>query len=178
VQFVTSSLQSARIISMSRTLEIATENEAAEIAALRCAVSGGKIESTLNDVLRSMSRGKVAVMRHRKTVIATLYLTPRKPWAIDTAYFTPVQSPLYLLAMAVAVPFQRKGFGRACLLEAAKIARAWPAQAIRLDAYDCPTGAGGFYARCGYREVGRAVYRETPLIYYEQIISRSRAIRR
>ena len=76
--------------------------------------------------------------------------------------------PLYLLGMAVAPTLQRKGIGRLCLLEAEKIAAAWPAQAIRLDAYDSPTGAGGFYQRCGYREVGRVVYRKTPLIYYER----------
>jgi GNAT superfamily N-acetyltransferase len=156
---------------MALTLEIASEQEAAEIAALRCEVSGGKYESTLNDILRSMRNGKVAIARQRKKLVATLYLTTKKPWAIDTAYFTPVASPLYLLAMAVGVPFQRKGIGRACLLDAERIARDWPAQAIRLDAYDSPTGAGGFYERCGYRETGRVVYRQTSLIYYERLIT-------
>jgi len=39
--------------------------------------------------------------------------------------------------------------------------------AIRLDAYDAEAGAGRFYARCGYTELGRAIYRSAPLIYYE-----------
>jgi hypothetical protein len=53
---------------------------------------------------------------------------------------------------------------------AARIARDWPADAIRLDAYDAPAGAGGFYATCGYTEVGRVRYRGTPLIYYELLL--------
>ena len=32
-------------------------------------------------------------------------------------------------------------------------------------------GAGGFYARCGYTEVGRAVYRDAPLIYFELLLT-------
>jgi hypothetical protein len=46
-------------------------------------------------------------------------------------------------------------------------ARDWPADAIRLDACDTPAGAGGFYPKCGYTEVGRVRYEGTPLIYYE-----------
>jgi hypothetical protein len=53
-------------------------------------------------------------------------------------------------------------------MEAAREAAVrWPADAIRVDAYDAEAGAGGFYAKCGYREVGRVVYRNTPLVYYE-----------
>jgi GNAT superfamily N-acetyltransferase len=42
----------------------------------------------------------------------------------------------YLLAMAVTPAKQRQGIGRRCMEEAKRIARAWPADAIRLDAYD------------------------------------------
>jgi len=62
---------------------------------------------------------------------------------------------------------QRTGLGRACMEAAREAAVRWPADAIRLDAYDAEAGAGGFYAKCGYREVGRVVYRNTPLVYYE-----------
>jgi hypothetical protein len=48
--------------------------------------------------------------------------------------------------------------------------RAWPGDAIRLDAYDAEAGAGKFYAKCGFRERGRVVYRKTPLIYFELIL--------
>src|SRR5437667_6104409 len=73
--------------------------------------------------------------------------------------------------MAVAPGKQRQGLGRRCLEEAATIARAWPADAIRLDAFDAQAGAGDFYARCGWTEVGRRSYRGTPLIYYEKLLT-------
>jgi GNAT superfamily N-acetyltransferase len=69
--------------------------------------------------------------------------------------------------MAVTPAKQRQGIGWRCMEEAKRIARAWPADAIRLDAYDAEAGAGPFYARCGCTEVGRVTYRNTPLIYYE-----------
>ena len=40
----------------------------------------------------------------------------------------------------------------------------------RLDAYDSQAGAGEFYASCGWTEVGRASYRDVPLIYYELLL--------
>jgi GNAT superfamily N-acetyltransferase len=72
--------------------------------------------------------------------------------------------------MAVAPASQGKGLGRQMLADAVAVAAAWPAQAIRLDAYDTAAGAGAFYAKCGFREVGRATYRGTPLIYYERLL--------
>jgi GNAT superfamily N-acetyltransferase len=62
---------------------------------------------------------------------------------------------------------QKQGVGRALLEEATKIAREWPADAIRLDAWDAKAGAGPFYAKCGYREVAHATYKTAPLIYFE-----------
>jgi GNAT superfamily N-acetyltransferase len=54
--------------------------------------------------------------------------------------------------------------------EALRLARAWPADALRLDAYDAEAGAGTFYRKCGFREVGRVTYRSDPLIYYELLV--------
>jgi GNAT superfamily N-acetyltransferase len=71
--------------------------------------------------------------------------------------------------MAVIPDRQRQGIGRFCLEEARRIAEAWPADAIRLDAYDAKAGGGGFYERCGWTEKGRVSYRGVPLIYYELI---------
>jgi GNAT superfamily N-acetyltransferase len=65
---------------------------------------------------------------------------------------------------------QGRGIGRLLLDEADTVARAFPAQAIRLDAYDAAAGAGAFYAKCGYREVGRVTYRGTPLVYFERLL--------
>ena len=158
----------------------ATESDAAEIAALRSAAgenltatygrghwSGGLTEK---GVLSGIRNARVLLARRGKQLAGTLLLIPKKPWAIDTSYFTPAKRPLYLLNMAVAPALQRRGVGRALLRHAAAVARDWPSDAIRLDAYDVGAGAGGFYASCGYREVGRVSYRGVPLIYYEFVL--------
>lgn len=155
----------------------ATGADAAEIAALRNAAaedltrrfgkghwSGAASEKGVRYDLRTST---VWVVRSRGRIIATLRLATRKPWAIDTSYFTPCGRPLYLTSMAVAPGRQRAGVGRRCLEQALRIARDWPADAIRLDAYDGEAGAGGFYRKCGFREVGRTSYKGNPLVYFE-----------
>jgi GNAT superfamily N-acetyltransferase len=122
-------------------------------------------------VLGDMKRGAsvhVALIDH--LVIGTLTLHTRRPWAIDVKYFAPDRRPLYLTNMAVAPEWQRSGVGRALLGDAARVALEWPADALRLDAFDAVAGAGLFYAKCGFTEVGRAAYRAVPLIYYELLI--------
>jgi GNAT superfamily N-acetyltransferase len=104
------------------------------------------------------------------SLLGSLRLVTKKPWAIDVAYFTAVRRPLYLVDMAVTPGRQRQGIGRRLLAEASVVARAWPGDAIRLDAFDGPAGAGDFYARCGFREVGRVIYRGTPLVYFEHLL--------
>jgi GNAT superfamily N-acetyltransferase len=161
----------------SLTFSSAQPGDAAEIAALRTAVAerltrdfgAGHWSSFAAErsVLIDIKSSKVMLARQGTQLTATLRLATKKPWAIDQTYFTGSTRPLYLSDMAVAPIHQRCGIGRRCLEEAIAIARAWPADAIRLDAYDAPAGAGAFYAKCGYREVGRVTYRKTPLIYYE-----------
>jgi GNAT superfamily N-acetyltransferase len=161
-------------------LELARDSDAVEIAVMRTAVADdltarfgkGHWSSASSEagVRYGMSRGQVFVARREEQIVATLTLQRMKPWAIDRKYFTTVKSPIYLIAMAVAVGLQRRGLGRLAMAEAERIARASRAQSIRLDAYDTPAGAGEFYAGCGYAEMGRAVYRETPLIYYERLL--------
>jgi len=121
-------------------------------------------------VLHAMRAASVFVVLTRTKVLATLQLSSKKPWAIDKSYFVNCERPLYLTSMAVEPVLQGRGIGRAMLDEAKRIARAWPGDAIRLDAYDCPGGAGAFYTKCGFREVGRVTYRGTPLIYYDLIL--------
>lgn len=121
-------------------------------------------------MLRALRTSHIVVARERDRIVATLRLATKKPWAIDVAHFTKVPRPLYLTDMAVAPDSQHQGVGRRLLEEATRVARAWPSQAIRLDAYDAAAGAGGFYAKCGYREVGRVTYRGTPLVYYEMVL--------
>ena len=157
--------------------ELATTGLAPALAELHTAVAGhltrqfgaGPWSSKTSEkgVLLAMRTCKVFVAREGPEIVGTLRLTTKKPWAIDTSYFTTCDSPVYLLAMAIAPPHQRQGIGRKCLQAVQPIVRAWPADAIRLDAYDAPAGAGSFYARCGFTEVGRTTYRNAPLIYYE-----------
>jgi GNAT superfamily N-acetyltransferase len=123
-----------------------------------------------HSVERAIESSRVLVAREDAAVVGTLRLVAKKPWAIDTAFFSQVRRPLYLLSMTVDPSRQRAGIGRRLLDEAAAIATTWPADAIRLDAYEGPAGAGPFYERCGYREVGRVTFRSVPLIYYELIL--------
>lgn len=124
-----------------------------------------------SSVTRAIESSLVLVGREEGTIVGTLRLVTKKPWAIDVAYFTPVRRPLYLLSMAIEPFRQHAGLGRQLLQAAAATGRNWPAEAIRLDAYDHAAGAGPFYAKCGYREVGRATYRSVPLLYYEQLLT-------
>jgi GNAT superfamily N-acetyltransferase len=124
--------------------------------------------TTERGVLHALRTSRVFVAWAGREIVATFRLTTKKPWAIDTSYFSPCARPIYLVAMAVAPTRQRQGIGRTFLEAAEEFARQWPADAIRLDAFDSKAGAGGFYARCGWMEVGRAVYRKTPLIYFER----------
>jgi|ERR1051325_4467529 GNAT superfamily N-acetyltransferase len=161
--------------------ETAREEEATELAMLRNEAakrltakfgqgpwSGGCTEK---GVLFGMRTSQVVVARENGRIAGTFSLQTKKPWAIDPAHFTKVHRPLYLVSMFVAVERQGEGIGRKLLEEAVTIATAWSANAIRLDAYDVMAGAGDFYAKCGFREVGRAKYKEVPLRYFERIIS-------
>ena len=167
------------------SLREATAQEADAVAALRTEVADHLTKThgrghwsyavSAKSVLQRMRTGKVFLVRKRGREIATLALTPQKPWSIDPSYFSEARRPLYLVDMAVAPEHQREGIGRVCMMEVEHLARAWPADAIRLDAYDAAAGAGGFYRRCGYHEVGRALYRKVPLLYYETTLDQGAA---
>ncbi|HET6764476.1 MAG TPA: GNAT family N-acetyltransferase [Longimicrobiaceae bacterium] len=118
----------------------------------------------------SLRHGRVRLGIAGRQVVTVLRLATKKPWAIDVSYFTPVPRPLYLTGMAVSAAHQRQGLGRQALEDARAVAVAWPADAIRLDAYDAEAGAGDFYVRCGFTERGRVVYRDDPLVYYELLL--------
>jgi len=117
-----------------------------------------------------MRHSRVLAARRGETIVGTLLSLTKKPWAVDVSYFTQVKMPLYLIGMAVLPTMQRQGVGRLLIKEAVRQARAWSADAIRLDAFDADAGAGGFYAKCGFREVARVTYRKAPLIYFELVL--------
>lgn len=123
--------------------------------------------------LLTLRNSLVLVARRGKIIVGTLNLSTKKSWAIDTSYFTPLEKVIYLTGMAVTPEMQCNGIGTRLIHEAVRRVRSWPADAIRLDAFDNPAGAGEFYAKCGFREVARVVYRKDPLIYYELQLSRS-----
>ena len=125
---------------------------------------------TERGTLLAQRHARVRIGRDKRRVVTVLRLATRKPWAIDTAYFTPVKRPLYLTGMGVSVAHQGKGLGRLALDDAIEVANAWPADAIRLDAYDAVAGAGGFYAACGFTERARVTYKGNPLVYYELVL--------
>lgn len=129
------------------------------------------IEPSERGAVGDLRHAEVWVAREGQLVVGTYRLAIKKPWAIDLTYFTQCRRPIYLTNMAVYPEFQRRGIGRECLEHAVERVRRWPADAIRLDAYDAAAGAGGFYDRCGFREVGRVIYRSTPLVYYELLLS-------
>jgi GNAT superfamily N-acetyltransferase len=160
------------------TCREATPADAPKIAVVRC-TSAEALTAKFGRgpwSSRPTERGVLSAMRHSKIVVAVdgtalvgvLRLATKKPWAIDTAYFTPCQRPIYLTDMAVLPDVQRRGIGRLLLEEARHAARAWGGDALRLDAYDAEAGAGAFYIRCGFEERGHASYRGTPLVYFQQ----------
>jgi GNAT superfamily N-acetyltransferase len=163
---------------------VATNSNAAELAALHTAVSedltqrfdhgfwsSPTTERGVLATLRLPKFSRILIARSKDRIVGTLRLATKKPWAIDTSYFTAAAKPLYLTGMAVHPSHQRKGIGSLMLKEAQSLARAWPADAIRLDAFDAAAGAGPFYAKCGYHEVARVIYKKDPLVYFELILS-------
>jgi GNAT superfamily N-acetyltransferase len=161
----------------------ANDSDALALAALHSAVavhltrqfgpghwSSAQTEKGVLNDLRRPKFSRILIARSGIRIVATLRLATKKPWAIDTDYFTPATRPLYLTSMAVHPNSQRKGVGRLLLTKAEELARTWPADAIRLDAFDADAGAIPFYARCGFREVARVSYRGNPLAYFELVL--------
>lgn len=125
---------------------------------------------TRRGVLAGFRDARVLVAYAERDAVASLRLATRKPWSIDPRRFTPVPRRLYLTNMVILPEFQRRGLGRACLAEALRVARAWPTDAVALDAFDDRAGAGDFYRRCGFTERGRGAYRGAKLIYFEMLL--------
>lgn len=125
---------------------------------------------TERSALLAQRHARVRVGCQGRRILTVLRLATKKPWAINVSYFTPVKRPLYLTGMAISVAHQGQGLGRLALDDARAIVAAWPADAIRLDAYDAAAGAGPFYEKCGFEERGHVVYKGNPLVYYELLL--------
>jgi GNAT superfamily N-acetyltransferase len=165
---------------MTLLFTLATPDDLEAVVALRAAVAHdltlrhgrGHWSSvgTERSVMRDIRTSHVILGWEEQLAVATARLAAKRPWAINPAYFTAVKDPLYLTDMAVMPRHQGRGIGRRCLEQARVVAAAHESQAIRLDAYEGPAGAGAFYAKCGFSERGRVSYRATRLIYYELVL--------
>jgi GNAT superfamily N-acetyltransferase len=165
---------------MAVTVDFATEADIPELLLLRLAVDADQARrfgndrwcTTINErsIARGLKSSRVLIARRRGKIIGTLRMETKKPWAIDLTYFTTVARAVYLHDVDVDPRVQRLGVGHRLMERAKAAAREWPVEAIRLDAYDGPSGGGPFYEKCGFTEVGRKVYRRVPLIYYELLL--------
>jgi len=159
------------------SIGVATARDASPLAALRAAVArdmkrqhgegGWSAIPGKATVLRQIRASRVLVARASDEIVGTVRLTSANSAAFDSSAFTPVASALYVLGLAVAPTARHRGIGRRLMDAAKAAARAWPVEALWLDAYDGAAGAGPFYRRCGFREVGRTTFDGVPLIYLE-----------
>lgn len=165
------------------SISVANKTEATALAALRTAVAQGMAQQfgdgpwakapTRAEVGRQLRASRVLVARQGDEVMGTVRLVTALPGVIDTHAFTPVGKAFYVLGLAVAPGCRGRGIGSQ-LMEAAKdTARSRGAQALWLDAYDHAAGAGLFYMKCGFRQVGRTNYREVPLLWFEWLVAES-----
>lgn len=158
----------------------ATEEDIPALVKLQLAVEADQARrfganrwsTTLSEksVARGLKSSRVLVAQQRGRIVGELRMATKKPWAIDLKYFTPVAKAVYFHDVHVEPRLQRSGVGRQLIERAKAVARERPVDAIRLDAYDGTSGGGPFYAKCGFTEVGRKVYRGVPLVYFELIL--------
>ena len=94
----------------------------------------------------------------------------KKPWAFDLKYFDCDAKAVYLGDVEVSPKCQGQGIGSQLMAAVIEHTRAWPVDAVRTSAYDGAAGAGPFYAKCGFREMGRVTYRKLPMIYFEMML--------
>lgn len=164
--------------SLNVSIAIADRTDAQDLATLRSNVARGLTEEfghghwspcpSRAEVVRNLRASHVLIARRESQIVGTVRLVVAEQSAIDSTAFTPVDTALYVLGLAVSRDTRGQGIGRS-LMEAAKdAARAWPADALWLDAYQQEgVGAGPFYLKCGFRAVGPSALQEVPLTYYE-----------
>jgi len=162
---------------MALSFRLATEADIPALLKIRLAVDADQARRfgerrwstsiTEKSVARGLKSSRVLLASRRGKIVATLRMETKKPWAIDLKYFTPVGKVVYLHDVDVDPKLQRSGIGRQLMDRAKATAKAWPVDAIRVDAYDGESGGGPFYEKCGFTEVGRTVYRSVPLVYFE-----------
>ncbi len=162
-------------------IRAAQTRDAGAIAALRNAVAEDmgerfgpgpwSVSTSRAEVLRQIRASQVLVAREAENIVGTVRLATVNARAMASAGFTSVQSPLYVIGLAVAPDYRKMGIGRRLMDAAKEQARARRADALWLDTPEGEAGAGPFYLRCGFRRVAPAGKARTqgtaPLVYYE-----------
>jgi predicted N-acetyltransferase YhbS len=161
------------------SFRLATEDDVPAVLKLRLAVDADQAERfgeeryttaiTEKSVTRNLRSSRTIVACRRGRIVGAVRMQTKKPWAVNLKYFTPVCNAVYLHDVNVHPDEQRSGIGRRLMRRVKAVAKEWPVEAIRLDAYDGPAGAGPFYEKCGFRNIGHAVYRGVPLAYFELV---------
>jgi len=176
---------------MKITIGEATQDDVPEILSLRLAV-GARMQERYGDdrwappitegSVRRLFKGprirksdgetliKIIVGRSRGEIVALSRMQTMKPWGFDPKYFDCGAKAVYLGDVEVSPKYQGQGFGSQLMAAVIEHARVWPVDAVRTSAYDGAAGAGPFYAKCGFREVGRVTYRKVPMVYFEMMI--------
>lgn len=165
---------------MELRFRLAGNTDVSELLSLQLAIDADQAErfgddrytTTISEksIARSLKSSRMVVATRRGRIVGTVRMETKKPWAIDLSYFTPACTAVYLHNVNVHPALQRSGIGRQLMERVKHVAKEWPVDAIRLDAYDGPSGGGPFYRKCGFTKLGHAVYRRVPLIYYELVL--------
>lgn len=165
---------------MELRFRLASQTDIPELLRLQLAIDADQAEcfgddrytTTISEksIARSLKSSRMVIATRRGQIVGTVRMETKKPWAIDLSYFTPGCKAIYLHNVNVDPTLQRSGIGRQLMERVKHVAKEWPVDAIRLDAYDGPSGAGPFYRKCGFKKMGHAVYRGVPLIYYELVL--------
>ncbi len=126
---------------------------------------------TIATLQKYAGSGTLYVIEADAIVVGTLRLTDLKIGFYRNAWFARPKDPAgYLLDMAVSPDRQHRGLGRRAMEQAERLARQGGLRAIRLDAYQGPAGAGGFYRKCGYDLVHKGEMRGVALEYFEKLL--------
>jgi hypothetical protein len=141
-------------------LEIATADDVSDLVSLRAAVNQHLIAQfgkgywasglTEKGVLFAMKTATVYTARDRNRLIATVTLSTCSPGPSTRNISARVRS------LCISPRWQAIRMSSA---------RGWASSVLRTRA--------GSPGKCGFREVGRATYRNSPLIYFEMVLARN-----
>jgi len=129
--------------------------------------------SLISTAERALLGRKLYTILVNDEIAGTVTLTAEPIAYFEPGWFANPASPaLYLHSMSVHPRWQRRGIGRQALLQAEDVARQKNLPFIRLDSYDGPASAAGFYEGAGYAQVTAVSGGGVKLKIYEKKIAR------